>query len=186
MPLFPQHPNESGLVTQIRAAIGDTPMPPDAIVVRGYLGSPTDVLRQANRILAAYQIDNQIDVAAHEAANHQAAGPPADAPWRIYLSARLDRWVEIDNWEECVLRVDPDNNTDRRDSWIVWLRRHALQDEAPIRYRIVTIGRLGDDDDFVSGRLIEDYMTREASNNVVWDEQQYGPTTGKLSNKYCF
>lgn len=177
MPLIPV---ASPLITDMRAALPDAMMPPDALVVRGYPGPATDVLRYANRILGAYGINAAIDVPAHEA-----AGAPANAPWRIYLSARLDCWIEIDDWGASVLRADRETDTDRRDSWIVWLRRRNA-DGNQAHYRVVTTDWLGDDDGFLSGRLVEDYMTRGASNNVVWDEQQFGPTTGKLSTKHCF
>ncbi len=55
-----------------------------------------------------------------------------------------------------------------------------------IRYRVVSIRVLNDEDGIVSGRLVQDYMEKAESSNVVWDEQQFGPTTGKKSVGNCF
>ena len=48
MPIIPA----SHLVSDVRRLSAAGTLPPDAIIVRGYLGSPVDVLGQANRILA--------------------------------------------------------------------------------------------------------------------------------------
>jgi hypothetical protein len=189
MPLIPV---QSDLVRDIRAVLpGAETMPPDAIVVRGYPGGPFDVLRQANRIFAAYNGvlgDPQINVQLYEDQFPPAGGPPpGNSPMRIYLTAELNCWVEIDDWGASVLRVDAENSADRHDASIVWLRRETPPPEPQrIEYRVVTVKELGEGHDFVSGPLVQEYMTRSASNNVVWDEQQYGPTTGKLSYQHCF
>jgi hypothetical protein len=179
-------PISTNFITDIRAA--GLEIPPDAIVVRGYLGPPTGVLEHANAILAAYNLPG-IDPAAIAGIDNlnAAPGPPPDtAPWRIYLTGRLDSWVEIPDWNTCVVHVRQDPNTDRVQAFTVWLRTTNPETCCPIRYRVVTIDELGPDDQFVAGRMVEDYMARTESRKVVWDEQEYGPTTGKRSTKYCF
>lgn len=191
MPLMP-NPISSPLVEDIQSE----GIPPDVIVVRGYLGPPHDVLEQARRILEVYQAagitqiqnaDMVADIAAVEAAN---AGPlgtrPANAPWRIYLSAVLDCWVEIEDWATNVVRVFDEVDSDRRESHTVWLRLRRDEHDCPIHYRVVTVSQLSSHDGFLSGKLVEDFMSQPESANVVWDEQQYGPTTGKSSRFGCF
>jgi hypothetical protein len=154
-------------------------IPPDTIVVRGYVAT-VDLMEDINRLLVAN--------------GNNAINPPAavnalmgtnNLPGRIYLSARLDCWIEVDRWEECVARVFEEENTDRLESSTVWLRARTPAG-VPIRYRVVTAEILDDNDGFLAGRLVEDYMSRTESGNVVWDEQQFGPTTGKSSTKRCF
>jgi hypothetical protein len=157
---------------------------PDTIVVRGYPGPPIEILEQANEILAAYPGANPIPAANINALLN---GPVADSPWRIYLSAGRDCWVEVPSWGRCVAHMVAEASTDRVDAWTVWLRTLNPANGRPERYRVVRIEDLDPDGDrFVSGRLVEDYLARGAANAVVWDEQQFGPTTGKLSVTRCF
>jgi hypothetical protein len=163
---------------------------PDTIVVRGYLGPPTEVVQQAIRILAANpppagQGIQLVQIPAAWLRNIEGQ-PAVDSPWRIYLSPDGDCWVEVPNWGRCVAHVRPEVSPDRVDVFTVWLRTQD-RNGRPERYRIVTTEALDPDNErFVSGRLVEDYMTRRAAGNVAWDEQQFGPTTGKISIFRCF
>lgn len=181
MPAIPT----SGFIAGLRAAAaaaGETNLP-ETIVVRGYLGPPTDLLHQANEILN----QNGMNPIPDNDINAVEAGLNTAGPWRIYLSARRDCWVEVPDWGLHVAFSLPETNTDRIGAFTVWLRVRDGAGGPPIHYRVVTLDSLSDpEDQFVAGRLIEDYMTHGGSNNVVWDEQQFGPTTGKLSTKHCF
>lgn len=188
MPLIPT----SNAFTDLRAsaaANNETGLA-DAIVVRGYLGPPVEVLEQANAILASYVPPQGAAAPAQIPANviqNLAANAGAASPWRIYLTPRGESWVEVPNWGRCVLRVAPETSTDRLDAYTVWLRTRNSANSEPERYRVVTTEELDRDGDrFVSGRLVEDYMSRRAAGNVAWDEQQFGPTTGKLSIFRCY
>lgn len=188
MPLIPT----SNAFTDLRAsavANNETGLA-DAIVVRGYLGPPTEVLEQANAILAALAPQQGVPAPPQIPANviqNLAANAGARSPWRIYLTPRGDCWMEVPDWGRCVARVLPETSTDRVDAYTVWLRTRNSATAEPERYRVVTTEGIDSDGDrFVSGRLIEDYMSRRAAGNVAWDEQQFGPTTGKISIFRCF
>jgi hypothetical protein len=176
-------PTTSPLISHLQAAAHAAGLEtlPETIVVRGYPGPPSDVLWQATAILAANSKD-QIDPA--DIADI-IANPDESSPWRIYLSARRDCWVEVENWGRDVQKVLTETNADRLESFTVWLRARDAHG-VPVCYRVVTIDVLNEEDGFISGRLVEDYMRQGASSNVVWDEQQFGPTTGKASTKRCF
>lgn len=164
----------SPLVTDVQG-IG---IPPDTIVVQGYVAE-FDPMEEANRLLA---LDGKAAVNP-PAALATLLGTP-NLPGRIYLSARLDCWIEVDRWTDSVVRVFNEENSDRLESSTVWLRTRTIAG-VPIRYRVVTVEILDVKDGFLAGRLVEDYMSRAESGNVVWDEQQYGPTTGKYSIIKC-
>jgi hypothetical protein len=190
---MPNRPQPTPFITDLRAAgLG---IPPDAIVVRGYLGPPSGVLEHANAILKAHG-KTEISPGDITAINkftglgERAALPKGlklnQLPWRIYLTARLDCWVEVPDWGTNVLHVQP-QNTDRLQAFTVWLRRHKKGDGCcPIRYRVVREEKLDAGDEFLAGRLVEDYMTRSESSNVVWEEQRYGPQPTTASLKHCF
>jgi hypothetical protein len=174
-------------------APGQTGFPP-TIIVRGYPGPPIEVLQQAGQILAAfgapaipanvYAVLGLPQPAPPPAA--QPAQPPANCPWRIYLTARLDCWVEVPDWGACVAFSRPEASTDRVDAHTVWLRTTDANNN-PQRYRVVSTQELdGEFARFVSGKLVENYLDHAASGTVTWDEQQFGPTTGKLSSNRCF
>jgi hypothetical protein len=171
VPMFPT----SALVDDVQRE----GIPPDTIVVRGYLGT-VDPLDYANRLLVAAAQPQMLP--SNELLNLLGGD---QAPGRIYLSARLDRWIEIDDGFRCILRVFTEQSLDRLESYVVWLRKRDGRGQR-IRYRVVTVEELDPDETFVAGRLVEDYMSRGEASNVVWDEQQYGPTTGKKTGQYCF
>ena len=81
----------------------------------------------------------------------------------------------------------PEVDSNRQETHTVWLRLRRDGRGNPFDYRVVVRqGRCTTHDNFLSGKLVEDFMSREESSNVVWDEQQYGPTTGKKSTSGCF
>lgn len=183
MPIIPTSDFIQGLRINA-AAHGDTELP-DTIVVRGYPGPPTDVLYHARAILS----DHGAQLSAIDDADIDAVGAGGNrrGPWRIYLSGRRDSWIEVPSWERHVVFERLERNTDRVEAYTLWLRAREPGGGPLIHYRVVSIDTLsGPDDEFVAGRLIEDYMAQGGSNMVVWDEQQFGPTTGKPSTKHCF
>lgn len=173
MPLFP--------TSQVADVVGATGIPPDIIVVRGYVGG-ADPLEYANRLLTQA---GQAPIPAH--APLDTLLQSANAPGRIYLSAELDCWVEVNDWDAMVIDQVAEQDTDRTDAFTVWLRARDLNTQVPLRYRVVSNAfvdtRAGN---FISGRLLEDFMSSGDSSNVVWDEQLYGPTTGLISRTRCF
>jgi hypothetical protein len=194
---MPNHPLQTPFITDLRAKGLD--IPSDAIVVRGYLGPPTGVLEHADAILSAFgksipasHIKTVNDFTGVPLGGDGKPAPPTGVDydklqWRIYLTARLDCWVEVPDWGTNVIHVQPEQNTDRLQAFTVWLRRHTDKERCcPIRYRVVREGKLEKTDDFIAGRLVHDYMTRSESSNVVWEEQEYGPQPTTASLKHCF
>jgi hypothetical protein len=113
-------------------------------------------------------------------------GDPAVTPWRIYLSARLDVWIEIDDVKQSFVRSFPEVHPNRQEAQTVWLRRREVKTGIRIRYRIGSVQEVDEEQFFLSGRFVEDFMSRSESEQVVWDEQQYGPVTTAASFRRCF
>lgn len=149
----------------------------DAIVLRGYLGR-SDVLDEA---IAFLEENKQANPA--EQARTTRSKCEKLIPWRIYLTARLDRYVDF-AWED-VLAWRPEGK-DGRDAYTVWLRRRTKDDDKPIRYVVVQKSNLGAGDfDYLGGELIDDYVGQPGSMSPVWDEQSYFPTGVKNTYRYC-
>jgi hypothetical protein len=95
----------------------------------------------------------------------------------------LDRYIEFD-WQRSVLAWQEYRREVEEGVFVVWLRRHAPSG-IPIHYRIVETAPLHSSTGYVAGDLFDSYLSRPESRNVVWDEQDYGPTGGKPSIKGC-
>ena len=94
--------------------------------------------------------------------------------------------MEVPDWGTNVVHVREENNTDRRDAYTVWLRRYTADEKCcRIHYRVVSEARLGKEDGFLAGRLVEDYMARGESSSPVWEEQGYGSLPTAASSKHC-
>ena len=159
------------------------------------------MLEHANAILEAFTGAAGIDgdlinaINAFTGLNPNEALPPDfpnldinRLPWRIYLTARLDCWVEVPDWGTNVVHVQEETNSDRLQAFTVWLRRYSDDRECcRIHYRVISEGRLEKDDRFLAGRLVDDYMARGDSASLgVWDEQGYGAVPTAKSLKHCF
>ena len=175
----------SDLVTALQDS--DNIVQLDVLVVRGYLGRSDlgdQTVALASKALGAYPADVAAITAALGRDELKAA-----LPWRLYLSPRLDCYVEFESADVLAWRLE-DQEANREDAYTVWLRtRKALPGDpastVPVAYSVVETAPLQSATGYVRGGLIEDYMTRPESRNVVWDEQEYGPTTGKSSYRTC-
>jgi hypothetical protein len=184
----PTRPNPSGIVNVLGAA---AQIPSDAIVIRGYLGR-SNLLEQALSLLqrlaqpptTAQGTPTPVLAAADIAAVTpvfqavQNAPTTSALPWRIYLSPKLDCYVEFD-WVPDLIAYKREWQADREDAYTVWLQRRP-DSEPP--YRVVDIQPLTPASGYVRGDLIEDYMTR-AGTRGVWNEQD--SALRGYTGKYC-
>jgi hypothetical protein len=166
----PKHkPDLSTTVT----VLGAGGIPADAIALRGYLGRSDIVDRLLSLLKPALS-------AADYSVISNVISPGSTLrdviPWRIYLSPMLDRYVDF-KWED-VLGWQKETEPDRDDAVTVWLR-------SSVRYMVVEIAPVVAATGYVRGDLIEDYMKRSESQNVVWSEQEYGPAAGKRTFTTC-
>jgi len=165
-------------------------IPSDAIVIRGYLGQ-SDLLQRTLALLTklrkapvvikvkdgAVPTKKEVKAVAATFAKLFKGLHRLDVPWRIYLSPRLDSYVEF-RWAD-VVAYQREDEADRDSAYTVWLRQRP--DTNP--YRVVTTRPLSSATGYVRGALVEDYMQREqagGSSGSVWDEQSYlnlRPTT---------
>lgn len=177
MPIQRGKPVPSTAASQLVTALKDDKgiVQADALVLRGYLGR-SDLLARTKDLVARalWKIQDPTLRAKLDAVT---AHPDVDAalPWRLYLSATLDRYVEFD--ADDVLALDTTGPTAQPDVYTVWLRNGA--------YTVVSTGTLQTERGFVRGKLVEDYMTQPESKQAVWSEQDYGYSTGKKSGLYC-
>jgi hypothetical protein len=170
-------------VSPLAAGLAGEGIPPDVIVVRGY-PAPFDPLAEANRLLEARHAPPPafVPIAVQEVT---ALINGNNAPGRIYLTGRLDCWIEVDDWGASFVRAIPDNDSDRRDAFTIWLRQYD-QHGHRIRYHVGTRRELDPRRSFVAGQLVEDFLSGSESRQGVWDEQQYGPVTYTASLGRCF
>jgi hypothetical protein len=153
----------------------------DALVLRGYLGR-SDVFAKVLTF-----VEEELRDTPGLRSKLEALVPrkklEAALPWRIYLSPRLDSYVDF-FWRQ-VLAWRPERQSDRRDDgYTVWLRIRD-ENEVPYVYRVYETAVLGSPGAYVGGALVEDYMSRPDSANVVWAEQEYGSLMGKPSLRTC-
>ena len=174
-------PGPSWRYSEIVAAL--EAIPSDAIVIRGYLGQ-SDLLQRALALLkklgkapvvinindGAVPAKNEVKAVAAAFAKLFKGLHRLDVPWRIYLSPRLDSYVEF-RWAD-VVAYQREDEADRDSAYTVWLRQRPARNP----YRVVTTRPLSSATGYVRGALVEDYMQREqagGSAGSVWDEQSY-------------
>ena len=148
---MPKLPQSSPFITDVHTA--KLSIPPDAIVVRGYLGPPRGVLEHATAILGGLWEDDPGGALHRGQRLHRddpsAPGQPDPQPakvnldklhWRIYLTARLDCWVEIADWthQRRPCAAGEQHRSTRGVHGLaaaVHDRRHVLPDPLPRRQR---------------------------------------------------
>jgi len=166
MPLLPIQsrlnvpPNNSSRVDALAA---EQQIPSDAIVVRGYLGR-SDVMDAAIAFLQ--ELVNRSLYGAAQFATMQAflAGWNAQLPYRLYLSPRLDRYIEFD-WDQhvvaCSSRQSSNATMPTPSGSDVWKAQtiHG-PDPDPVQNRADDVARARHG--LPSGDMIEGYMDRAA------------------------
>ena len=93
-------------------------------------------------------------------------------PWRLYLTPRLDRYVDFHRSSLLAWRQEP--KTERQDACTVWLRVFEMGAQVPILYRLVTETTLVPSfATWVSGQLIDDYAEAGGAGSA-WGDQTSG------------
>ena len=151
----------------------------DAIVLRGYLGR-SDIVDQLKEFLHEAGFDKLRDEVDRRF--------PEDVrepflPWRIYLSPRLDRYVDF-YWKD-VLAWRPEGKEDRKDAYTIWLRNRR-EDMLPIVYQVVQKAELGGSyAGYLGGELIDDWLSQPDSQTVAWDDQTIGYIGRRRTGTTC-
>jgi hypothetical protein len=146
----------------------------EALVLRGYLGRSNIVER------ATQYLDRAKDAAEDDAEKRTiedlktqlrkaAAQAEKHVPWRLYLTPRLDRWVDFH--ESDLIAWRPEVKPDRKDAYTVWLRVFTGE-QKPIPYRLIHETRIGPTfGAYLSGELIDDYLDQSGSASTAWGDQ---------------
>lgn len=104
------------------------------------------------------------------------AAAEAGSPRRIYLSARLNQWIEFHR-DDLLHSVDPPDNDD---TTIIWLNAEPTVGRV---YQLVTVTPLDSETGFVRGQLLDDFLS-EPEAQSAWDEQAAGSTRAR-STFHC-
>jgi hypothetical protein len=169
--------NEAGTPQPLKSTLADAFFAKDdllaeAVVLRGYLGR-SPILQRATQYL---QTAKEAKVQAGEdtagldgllaglAAVAEGAEP--HVPWRIYLTARLNRYVDFHLSALLAWRQEP--KTERRDTCTVWLRGYTPQ-RVPWSYRIVEETVIGPTfATYLGGDLVDDYLGQPGASDSAW------------------
>ena len=90
-------------------------------------------------------------------------------PWRLYLTPRLDRYVDFHRSSLIAWRQEP--KTERRDACTVWLRVFEKGAQVPIPYRLVQETTLVPSfATWINGQFVDDYADESASGGA-WADQ---------------
>jgi hypothetical protein len=186
----------------------------ETFVVRGYLGrsnllerineylhraeeAKTDVMnpKDAIRALCALLPDNDDEPLADEIADVNVVigvvsalgGLAADhVPWRIYLTPRLDRYIDFHFDQMLAYRQEP--KAESKDACTVWLRLYEPgRGDKPIPYRVVKVTNLVPSyAGYLGGDLVDDYLDQPGSQSSAWGTQAglYGGG-GKYTTSRC-
>jgi hypothetical protein len=104
------------------------------------------------------------------------------APWRLYLTPSLDRYVDFHLSSLLAYRREP--SAERQDMVTVWLRLFETGGRVPVPYRVVEVTNIGPSfAAYLGGDLIDDYLGQSGSGSSAWGDQSavYGggrPKTG--------
>ena len=193
---IPSRKNPPGISSLVEAFENREERASDTIVLRGYLGRSdllqwvVDYLRRSKRIENA-DANNAVGEAAVDEENDiealiarvKALARDADEhiPWRIYLTPRLDRYVDFHFKSMLAYRREP--KAERQDACTVWLRLFEEGGRVPIPYRVVHVTNLGPSfAQWLGGDLVDDYLGQPGSVSSAWGDQSavFGrrPSTG--------
>jgi hypothetical protein len=93
-------------------------------------------------------------------------------PWRLYLTPRLDRYVDFHHSSLIAWRREP--KADRQDASTVWLRVFERGAQVPILYRLVTETNLTPSfATWINGQYVDNYSD-EGSSGSAWGDQTSG------------
>lgn len=90
-------------------------------------------------------------------------------PWRLYLTPRLDRYVDFHR--SSILAYRREAKAERQDACTVWLRSFETVGNRPILYRVVHETTLGPSyAEWIGGRVVDDYVEQPSSSSA-WGAQ---------------
>jgi hypothetical protein len=104
-------------------------------------------------------------------------------PWRLYLSPRLDRYVDFHPSSLIAWRREP--KVERQDACTIWLRVFEKGAQVPILYRLVSETTLVPSfATWINGQLVDDYSDEGVVSSAWGDQSISGAKgTGPLCNK---
>ncbi len=155
----------------------------DAIVLRGYAGQSTIVERALEFIAIAKKNGDTASVKGL-AKKVRALKDPAGDVRRIYLTPRLDRYVDFHR--SCLIGWRYELKAERQDTITVWLKA-VDKLGVPIPYRVVQETRIGPSfSTYLGGALVDDYLGQPGSQSSAWGTQAglYGGG-GKRTTPLC-
>ncbi len=159
-------------------AFKKNPHAAEAIVLRGYPGTTTVIDRAIEFIRIAGR--NGLDDAevTRRTADVEGMRKLAEANLlRIYLTPRLDRYVEFER--SCLVAWRVEANSLRQDMITVWLRRYDDND-VKITYRAIEEAVIGAPPaTYIGGELLDDALSESAAQSSAWG----GVTGSTVGNK---
>jgi hypothetical protein len=109
-------------------------------------------------------------------------------PWRLYLTPRLDRYVDFHR--SSLLAWRKEAKSDRQDACTVWLRVFEQGGQVPIPYRLVNETALVPSfATWINGQLVDDYVDDGSSG--AWGDQSVsgshrtGPFCSNKTGRTC-
>jgi hypothetical protein len=91
-------------------------------------------------------------------------------PWRLYLTPRLDTYVDFHR--SSLLAYRRDARTERQDACTVWLRVFDPDTTLPIAYRVVRESMLGPSfAQWLDGAVVDDYVEQGGAVGTAWGDQ---------------
>lgn len=156
----------------------------DAIVLQGYSGRSTIVERAREFLdIAERNGEKKADIDKYRANLKDLAEPASENILRIYLTPRLDRYVDFHR--SCLIGWRYEAKAERQDAITVWLK--ASDDTlAPIPYRVVQETRIGPSfSAYLGGDLVDDYLGQPGLQGAAWDNQAGPYAGGKYTTPRC-
>lgn len=97
-------------------------------------------------------------------------------PWRVYLTPRLDQYIDFHFDSMVAYRQEP--KAERQDACTVWLRLFEPNQVRPTPYRVVQVTNVGPTySGWLGGELVDDYLGQPGFQSSAWGSQS-GMTLG--------
>ena len=108
-------------------------------------------------------------------------GAKAHIPWRLYLTPRLDRYVDFHRSSLLAWRQEP--KAERQDACTVWLRVFEKGAQVPIPYRLIQETALVPSfASWINGQFVDDYGD---DGGGAWGDQSGGISGANRTGPFC-